>query len=281
AAAAPRRELDLEVLAVPFRAAAGLAYVPVLLEIGGDRALAGHEGETLDLEIYLYATSSRGEMRDFSTGTVSLDLRRARAALLAGGVKYYGHLELPAASGEHLLRVLVRNAQTGRAAATSRRLRIPDLSGQRPRLLPPLFLESPGRWLMVREETPNPPEEQVIYPFTVGGEPFVPAALPEIESGEVDLCLMAYGLEGVDSLEIEARVRKAPSTNAREEAPWVDPLAGDRLSGLKRAAGGGLTRWLGRFDASGLEPGDYALEVSIVRQDTGESALSSGPFRVP
>ncbi|MFW6175883.1 MAG: VWA domain-containing protein, partial [Acidobacteriota bacterium] len=119
ASAAPRRELDLNVLAAPFRANEARAYVPVIIEVDGDKLLKGHaEDQPLSAEFYTYVSDGEGRMRDFFSQMATLNLTGdGRDAMRATGVKYYGHLDLE--PGEYLVRVLVRNASTGRTGVES------------------------------------------------------------------------------------------------------------------------------------------------------------------
>jgi len=60
-----------------------------------------------------------------------------------------------------------------------------------PVLLPPFFVEPPARWFMVREKPPEELEsEWLVYPFTIDGEPFVPAEAPvHGRDEEIEPCL--------------------------------------------------------------------------------------------
>ena len=65
ASAAPKRDIDLNVLAAAFRATPSQAYVPVIVEAGGRSLLTGEKGKKLDVEIYAYVSDPKGQMRDF------------------------------------------------------------------------------------------------------------------------------------------------------------------------------------------------------------------------
>ena len=94
--------------------------------------------------------------------------------------------------------MLVRNAVTGRSGVQTVNVDVPEYAMAEPDLLPPFFLEPPDRqWVMVREKrgTDSVYEKSVVYPFTVNGSPYVPAARPQLSAGEgADLCLVAYNL---------------------------------------------------------------------------------------
>lgn len=267
----PRREIDLRLLAAAFRAGGDQAYVPVVLEIGGASLLDGMPDGPLGLEVYIYAATAAGEMRDFRTQVLTVDLARQRAAIARQGIKYYAHLELPA--GEFQLRVLVRNGVTGKTAVVSSPLTVARPDDPAPQLLPPFFLESGGEWLMLREKAPEgqDPATQV-YPFTVAGEPFVPAALPRLAAGKRSrLCLVAYGLPA-GSFALGARVFGSDG----------GPVAGGKLAFEERTATGfaGLDKLLASFDPQGLPPGDYQLEIHLESAAGGRELASRVPIRV-
>jgi VWFA-related protein len=270
ASARPRRDIPLSLLAAPFRSTEALAYVPVIVEIPGEALLAGQQGERLNLEIYAYASDARGQMRDFLTQFVGVDLKRGRKALEKTGVKYYGHLDLP--PGDYRLRVLVRNAETGRSGIETARIEVPAYEQAQPVLLPPFFMEETQQWLMVREETGRGPQATVVYPFTVSGEPYVPAARPEMRGdGQARLCLVAYNL-GAGDLAVHGQVMGSDGT----------ALPAGRLARVERTATGisGLDKLVATFEPSGLQAGDYVLQVAVTDPATGHREVRSQPFRV-
>jgi VWFA-related protein len=269
ASAVPRRDLAVHVLAAPFRATPRLAYVPVVLELLGSRLLDGHPGELLDLEIYAYASDARGAMRDFFTQSVRLELAKTRRILDQRGLKYYGHLDLP--PGEYRLRVLVRNGQTGRTGVESLPLTIPRYGDDEPFLLPPLFIAAEDGWLMIRERGEDQGGASVVYPFTLKGEPYVPAAHPVLLGSErADLCLVGYNLGA--ELRIEGTVLGDSGQS----------LGGGRLSLVERTATGmeGVDKLLASFDPGGLSAGNYVLQVAIEDKSSGRRETSSLPFTV-
>ncbi|HEV3073115.1 MAG TPA: VWA domain-containing protein, partial [Thermoanaerobaculia bacterium] len=92
-------------------AASDRAYVPVVIEADGPTLLEGSAGAVLPAEIYAYAIDSSGSIQDFFSQSLRLDLAKAAPALRRGGLKFFGHLDLP--PGEYNVRVLVRNGVTG------------------------------------------------------------------------------------------------------------------------------------------------------------------------
>jgi VWFA-related protein len=274
ASAHPRHDLDLSLLVTSFRASKDRAYVPVIIEAGGRSLLAGQHGDKMSLEFYTYVTDARGEMKDFFTQVVGFDLKKGRRAMEETGVKYYGHLELPA--GQYRIRVLVRNAETGRTGIETAALAIPAYGSAQSELLPPLFFETPGRWLLVRERSTLGGSGQeagsVVYPFTVNGVPYVPAAKPALASADkAKLCLVAYNM-GRGNLAVAGEVLGADG----------QVLPGGQLSLVERTATGiaGVDKLLATFEPKGLPAGGYVLRVAVSNQDTGNKEVNSVPFIV-
>ncbi len=268
AAATPDESVPLHVLAAAFKAGPGAAYVPVIIEARGEELLEGHEAEQLAIEFYVYATDERGEMKDFFTQLVTLDLAAARQAFAEAGVKYYGHLDL--APGDHLLRVLVRNSTTGRSGVATVNLEVPAYDAADPVLLPPFFVESESRWLLVREKAPEY-ERTVAYPFTVNGEPYIPAASPRLENGDkAQVCVVAYNLAA--DAAVDGRIVAADGT--------VVETAG--LGPVERTVTGidGLEKFVATFSPSQLPRGEYTFEVALTDPRGGMTQTNSMPFSV-
>lgn len=270
ASAAPEEDLALSVLAAPFRASEGQWYVPVIIEIDGEPLLLDHQGDRMPVEFYTYVTDRKGEMKDFFTQLVTLDLTRRREAFASTGLKYYGSLNLQ--PGEYLVRVLVRNSQTGRSGVQTARVEVPVETSSDAFLLPPFFLEQGPSWFLVREKRNDVEGRSVVYPFTVNGEPYIPAARPALASGdEAALCLVAYNL-GDGDLSVD-------STIVAEDGRVLD---GGSLSLVERTVTGieGLDKVLATFRPEGLEAGRYTLQVELTHERTGLTERNSIPFNV-
>jgi VWFA-related protein len=272
ASAEPKRDVDLSVLAAPFRATEAKSYLPVILEIGGKSLLAGQTAKKLNVEIYSYVNDSKGQMRDFFNQRVAVDLEKgaARQAMLDGGIKYYGHFELE--PGQYQVRVLVRNADTGRSGVRSVSVEVPAYSQAQPVLLPPFFMEDRQKWLMIREQEDAGAQGSVVYPFTVDGEPYVPAARPVLRrETPARLCLVAYNL-GAGDLAVQGQVLAADGKAS----------SAGRLSRVERKVTGiqGLDKLVATFDPAGLNAGDYVLQVAVTDKATGRKETNSLPFQV-
>jgi VWFA-related protein len=271
ASAAPREDVDLNVLAAPFRDSEAQSYVPVIVEVGGKSLLEGQTEKKLTVEIYSYVSDAKGQMQDFFNQRVAIDLEknRGRQSMMAGGIKYYGHFELP--PGSYQVRVLVRNADTGRTGVETTRVEVPTYAQADPVLLPPFFMEDRQKWLLVRETEGDGQQQSVIYPFIVDGEPYVPSARPTLNREKpARLCLVAYNL-AKGNLSVQGQVVAADGKS----------VAG-RLSKVERKATGipGMDKLIATFDPAGLLAGDYVLQVAVTDPTTGHKETNSLPFQV-
>ncbi|HEV7670798.1 MAG TPA: VWA domain-containing protein [Thermoanaerobaculia bacterium] len=269
ASAAPRRELDLDVLVAPFRATPDLAYVPVIIEIGGGGLLTGQTSDRLGIEIYAYVSDAQGQMRDFFTQQVGLALGAGREAIKKRGVKYYGHLSIP--PGSYRVRILVRNTETGRTGVESVPLEVPAFTSREPELLPPMFAEAPGSWVLVRQRE-SQEERSVVYPFTLKGEPYVPAARPSLApEAQAQVYLVGYNF-GPGQLAVQGQVVDDAGRK----------IEGGTLTLVERTTTGiaGLDKLVATFQPSGLKAGGYVLNVEVTDPTTGAHETNSLPFVV-
>ncbi|MCP3963022.1 MAG: VWA domain-containing protein [bacterium] len=260
--------LGAAVLASPVPSSGGLAYVPTFLEISGRDLVAAAPRDSLSLGIYAYALDRDGRVRDFLGHTLAVDVEKARAVLETSGVKFYGHFDLP--PGGYTLRFLVRDLESGLYGLRSLELEVPDFAAGEPVLLPPFFVEAPGRWLMVRENLEKG-ETPPAFPFMISGQPFLPAARPELSpDGAVPVNLIAYHLEA--GLEVTSRVRSALGAELSEPRILLARDPALESPGRVTAAAS--------LAAGALAAGEYTLEVTVTERETGRSASSSAPFVV-
>lgn len=268
--AAPKRDLDLNLLVAPFRSSEKMSYVPVIIEVPGRKLLDGHGGDRLNVEFYGYVNDLKGTMLDYFSEVVSMEIGRGRQGLQAGGIKYYGHFDL--APGNYRVRVLVRNADTGRTVVTMVPVEVPAYAPDDPVLLPPFFMEEQRSWVLVRESAEVSGRQSVVYPFTVNGEPYVPSAKPMLKpEGQARLCLVAYNLAPGD-VAVDVQITGADGKT----------LPGGRIARVERTATGisGVDKLLATFEPAGLAAGDYVLQIGVTNPATGQKEHSSLPFEV-
>jgi VWFA-related protein len=268
--ATPKRDLDLNLLVAPFRSNEAMAYVPVIIEVPGRKLLNGHAGGKLKVEFYAYVNDRMGQMRDFFSEVLTLEIGKGRQGLEEGGIKYYGHFDL--APGDYRVRVLVRNADTGRTVVSMAPVQVPAYTAADPVLLPPFFMEEQRSWVLVRESSEVNGRQSVVYPFTINGEPYVPSAKPVLHpADQARLCLVAYNL-GSGNVAVNMQV-----TGSDGKA-----MLGGRIDLVERTATGiaGVDKLLATFEPTGLAAGEYVLQVAVKDPVTGNEEMSSLPFEV-
>jgi hypothetical protein len=251
-----------------------LARVPVILEVSGKELLRGVTGQTLRLGLYVYAVTESGEVVDFFTRAVALDLAKEGAHLKAGAFRYCGSLRL--LPGRYRLRAFVRDEERGRFSFRVASLEIPDGATAGVRALPPLFFESGGASGVSVSEPAGKESAPAAELFELAGEGFLPQLRPGLTVGRAThLCLMLYPRAGTadDSFQIDARVRDA---QGRAFAPV-------KFAVLGRSApdSTGLVKLLVEFTPLSLPPGDYSLSVTVRDpRDSNPTARAEAPFRI-
>jgi VWFA-related protein len=262
------------VMAAPFRGAEGdKAYVPVLIEVDGPALLGANAAKPADtgslpVEVYVYALDAAGGIQDYLFQSLGLDLAKAGPLLRQGGLRFFGHLELP--PGEYSVRTLVRNGTSGSFSLRAAALTVPAF-GKGPALLPPLFPDpQAARWMVVRE-APRGAMAQAAYPFLARQQPFVPSSRPALVEGkEAPMALVGYDL-GAGDLKASAQVLDAAGKEV-----GTGPV---RVLQREAAAAGGPDRLIAAFRPPKLPPGEYVLKVTI-NGAAGPVGASSAPFVV-
>lgn len=252
------------ILAAPFRGTADRAYVPVLVEVDGPTLVDGLQGNALPAELYVYALDAQGTVRDYVAQTMGLDLAKVGETVRKTGLKFFGHLDL--APGDYSLRILVRNGSTGAVSLRAVPVQVPAFADGQAVLLPPLFPEPAGKWLIARE-APTRWKQDMPYPFLLREQPYIPAALPVLAPGaEAELTLVTYNLTG--ALQAKTRVLAA---DGRELGKGQLRLIGRESSAPERL--------LVAFRPPQLAPGEYRLEITLT-DGGGTTRTSSAPFVV-
>ncbi len=268
-------EIQASLLAAPFASQVEQPQVPVLVEIPGKSLLAGDSGDQATVQIYVYANDASGVLQDYQASEMTLDLAKVRSNLEAGGLKFYGTLYLP--PGQYGVRALVRNGTTGRSGVFSTSVSVPEIPGGAPTVLPPLFEEAPGRWLMVRgNPRADAPPRPADYPFAISGESFIPSALPVLSGNTATpVAIVAYNLG--------APVAKPEPLEVRAEVVGADgksrpaSVAVARRSDIER---GGGRKVILDFKPQNLPAGRYALKVAVTDPTSKKTAQASSPFEV-
>lgn len=183
--------LVTSLLALPLPGRDGSSYMPVLLEVDGGSLLeAFGSNNAAVVEIFLYAIDSSGHVADFKAEQIRLKVDEARPTLEKSGLKFFAGMELPPA--DYSLRALVRDSRSGQSGTLVSSVVVPAFGGAPSVLLPPLFPEEPGKWILAREKAGG---TEYPFPFYMGQQPFLPAAEPVApRGGSLPLVLFVVGL---------------------------------------------------------------------------------------
>lgn len=263
--------LRLELLAAPFPSGAGTAQVPIVLELPGPELLAGVAAAQAPVQIYAYALDASGTLRDYATQEFTLDVSKLRATLAAGGIKYYATLTLP--PGDFTVRVLARNAATGRIGHASIALRVPAAPGGPAFVLPPFFQAAPSSWIFVKKP-PAAGQPSPEYPFVIGSDSYVPAAAPVLEPDkESRIVLVTYNFpDGATPPPLDLKIE-------------VLDAAGNTWPAAVRALGqthekDAPRQLLLAFRPSGLPDGKYRMKIAVAERTSGAATEAAGAFEV-
>ena len=265
----PESDLAVRVLGVPHRTAAGIAAFSFVVEVE-PRETSG--AAPLGLEIYAYALDDKGAIEDFIAIASNLDLARVGDKLRGRGLRCRGAFVLP--PGRHSLRVLARDAASGRMGSAWLDLTLPAFDSPEVMLFPPLFMDDPAQWVVIDAPSrgAHPPES----PFRVADEAFVPRVRPSLANGRLErVCLLVYdGGRSYDpgaSFEIKPQLVKNDGGAVRL----------GRIEVAKTVSGtDGFRRFVLHVTPADLVAGDYTLRVRLRDPSSGRVSEAYQAVRV-
>jgi VWFA-related protein len=256
----PQSELGVAVLAAPFPTRKN-ATVPVVVDISGSDLLKSAKGNALSLEIYTYAFDDEGIVRDRMFHRIAVDVSKVGDRLRDAGVKYIATLSLP--PGRYALKTLVRTTDD-RKGFVRTDIEVPGFDDVA--LLPPLFMDDPGRWVLVRggSHAGDAP-----YPFHINGEPFVPSASVNVQNGQ--------------SRRFAVFVSNAAAGELSWEATVIDPL-GRSHSGapslVQQLQGNEMAKLLFDYAPGDLQSGAATFDLTVHKKGSGDARKASVPLVV-
>lgn len=259
----PQSDLRMAALAAAFPGPGGFAHVPVVLEIDGNDLMREAAGKPIGAEIYIYAFDDEGIVRDHVFQKLNIDPATAGARLKDGGVKYVATLRLPD-SGHYAIRSLVRLPGSDRKGFSRTDLSVPR--GDDVTVLPPLFIDDPGRWLMVRGASHFAND---VYPFHINGEPFVPSAAVTVHSGQSRRFAVFIYNATADEMQYETNVHDDKGVQRANGASLVRELQGDDV-----------TKLLFQYAPMAADMGDSTLDVTVKKKGSAEARTSHIPIVV-
>ena len=258
----PQNEIGVAALAASFPTR-GTPQVPVILEINGADLMQSAKTSVINMEIYLYAFDDDGLVRDRMFQVVGLDLGKLGDKLRQNGIKYYGTLSLPV--GKYAIRTLVRVRETDRKGYAHADVVVPGAGDVA--VLPPFFVEEPGKWLMVKgasHDTTNSP-----YPFQINGDPFIPSASVRVHSGEQrQFALFVYNATP-EELAWETRMQD-PNGEWHRVSPNL----------LQEMHGGDVTKLMFQYAAEERDDGSARLDVTVHKKGSPDERKVSVPLTV-
>jgi VWFA-related protein len=261
----PFQDVKATLLATPFPLPGADAAVPVVVEINGESLLGTVKSDNLNAEIFVYAFDRHNSVKDYLFQTVSLDLKTLRDTLRRTGLKYYGTLTLP--PGDYTMKTLVRVVESGMNGFHRVPLHVPT-PGE-PSLLPPLFFEEPGKWIMLKGASKA--EENLTYPFMIAGESFIPTPHPVLTNERSHkLALFTYNVPA-EQMRLSAIIRDEAGKSRNARLTLVGRTSPDEHGSVKL---------LLEFVPEQLASGNYMFDVTMQRSDQERAETVSIPVRV-
>jgi VWFA-related protein len=247
----PQDAIRVASLAAPFPTSGTSSQVPVILEVNGqdlsEAAGAAHRGTA---EIFIYAFDEDGLVRDSTYQRVAIDLAKLGDSLKKG-IKYYATLSLP--PGRYAIKSLVNFVETAKKGFVRQDIVVPangDVA-----ISQPLFLEEPGKWLMIRGSSHD--KTNAGYPFVANGQSFIPSAGVNVRRGVPRTFAVYVENASPDELSVES----SPKTTI-----------------LSQTGSGLRSLLLFRLDAA--DPSTAALNVVVHKRGSDDLRKSSIPLTI-
>lgn len=254
AADIPQSGIRMASLAAAVPTTDGRAAVPLIIDL--DRSDAVGDSAQARIELFTYAFDAGGVVRDSFRQVLE-----TKGGSPSQTIRYYGTLNLP--PGKYSIRTLARVPQTGRKGYARTDIDVPASTATT--VLPPLFLEEPGKSVVVRGvshvETP--------FPFHINGNAFMPAAAIALDNG-VPRRYVVY-------------VYNVPAESVSVDTTLVDS------SGARHALSPTLVGWLQGHDvtklvyditATGLPAGAGRMELAVHNKLSSDTRNASVPIVV-
>ena len=247
-------EIDVGIVAVPYRDAQGRLSLPVVVEVDGASRLAVPSGPELRLELHGYVFDERGTVVDLITLTPTLTMSKLGEQVRATGLQLQTAFAVK--PGRHDVRFLVRD---GRERMGSRRVEVvvPAFAPGTATLSPPLFMADPAQRVVLKTGSRNNATPEM--PFRVDTDLFTPQGHPTLENGRTEsVCVMAFSptpFDAKSNFQISASLTNA----AGARVPIGTPLSVAKVV----AEPDGFRRFVLRVTPSALPSGDYTFRVRI------------------
>ena len=251
--------LSFDALVLPFPKADGKQTLGIVLQVPR-RELRWDRG-AMSLEVFGYVVDKEGTIRDHIAQMVRIDPAVADPDGSALGVSFFGTFDVEA--GDYTVKLMIQEPDTDAAGVQFIDLTVPPYDSRRGFLLPPVVVDDMASWLGLAI---NPERESMkSFPFTMGGERFLPRTSFEVRPGMPEkLVLISYQpdrpLDPAAPLTIHSSV-----TNAAGE---FVPGGTMQLAGVEYNAG--HRTYILDYTPDDLEPGDYTLRIGVGEAGVGQ-----------
>jgi VWFA-related protein len=248
-------EIDVHIVAVPYRDAQGRVSLPVVLEVEGASLLPPAEKGDLPLEVYGYAFDEKGSVVDLMALTPTLTLEKLGARVRENGLQF--HTAFAVKPGRHDLRFLVRDASSGRLGSRRLAVTVPPFEAGATNLSPPLVMADPAQRVVL--QTPSRNNATPEMPFRVDTDLFTPQANPRLANGRTEsVCVLAFSptpFDAKSAFQISANLTDA----AGARVPIGAPLSLAKVV----AEPDGFRRFVLKMTPTNVPAGDYTLRVRL------------------
>jgi hypothetical protein len=239
------------------------ARVPVVVEMPGDKFLEGVDGGVLTANLFIYAFDKKNQVRDNLAQRIALDVVEEVDTIRAGGLRYFGTLQLP--PGDYAIKAVVRVEETGKVGFVRSDVHVPEFD--QAAVLPPVFLADSANWVTLAG---SPRGDVYPYPFNVGDEKYVPRARPALKAGATQrLALFLYRMPA-DHLGVTPQLVGAGGAVQTAKVKLVGRTPADEQ---------GSSKLLFDFTPEGLPPGEYELRFTVKPKEGNDSTVTL-PFRI-
>ena len=234
----------------------GRVEVPYAVEVDGAALLVGDGGRRRFVACNVYVVDADGRVVAHTAQGLVLDSVPQQDAVVESGLKFVGRFVLE--PGAYTLRAMVENNRTGEYFMSWTTLAVPASDETTPLLLPPLFPDPGGRWVLARQ-----PGGEIT--FALGDEiEILPAALPVLEENQpVEILLGGGGWDDRATIEVRI-VNDVGRTVAEPIVVFSEPPVGDFH--FRRAV-------LPPLD---VPPGEYSVVVTLSDERAAEILRRSG-----
>jgi VWFA-related protein len=252
-----QNDIHVAALAAAFPAKNGSAQVPMVIDIGAAGLLHDANANDIVADVYVYAFDDQGVVRDRSYQRMTID-----SARMAGhkGIKYFPTLTLP--PGKYALKTLVRIAGTERKGFVRTDIEVPATDDVA--LLPPMFVDDPAAWIVVRGASHG----DGAYPFHINGEPFMPSASAGVSNGHSRR--VALFVFNVDPEELAWDAAAIDALGPHPGAPVV----------LQRLQGQDVTKLLLDYSPADLQAGPASFGITVHKKGSSDARKTSVPLVV-